>query len=247
MRHITAFVALLALSACGGPTLQSDIFAKSTPDMEQVESECANKTAHNKDMHVAAVKCRFDAYEVILGERGFQEYNDLDTLKKHFVDIAKQQDAHKITEEKALVLSEKYTQDFSTNLQKHDQVKSQYADLQNRLIQQDIQMIAYGLGVGLQAYSAAHYPAGSPMPQASCPACEQGANAGQANAQAWGSQQPSSVQINNSLMDSYVKESQQPNPYWGVGSPGGDGRKYVPVIDPNPPPNVVGGQTLGVP
>jgi len=174
MKRYSTFIFAVALSACAGPKAQSDIFAKSSPDMQKVESECADKTSDEHNTHVAAVNCRFDAYEVILGERGFEEYNDLDTLKKHFLSIAKQQDAHRITDAKAFAISEQYIQEFSEQLNHHDSVKSQGYDLQQRITQQKIQMIVLGLSSGLQAYSNARYPASASTYEPSCPACQQG-------------------------------------------------------------------------
>jgi 1,4-alpha-glucan branching enzyme len=147
---------IVALAACAGPALQADIFTHSTHDMETIDSECANTAAKEKNTHVAAVNCRFDAYEVILGERGFQEYNDLDTLKKQFLYIAKQQDAHKLADEKALGLFEKYTQEFYANLQQHDNVKYRAYEIQKQQTVAVIGAVASGLGAGLQVMGNAY-------------------------------------------------------------------------------------------
>lgn len=179
MKRYGCITLIMLLTACG-PTLQTNIFANSVADMQKVDSECANTVAHEKSKHVAAINCRFDSYEVILGERGFQEYNDLDTLKKHFLYIAKQQDAHKLTDEKSSALFEKYTEAFYTALQQHDNTKSRVNEAQNAQTWAVIGAIASGLGNGLQAYSAARYPVNSPAYQpASCPACDVGIAQGQ--------------------------------------------------------------------
>jgi hypothetical protein len=156
MKRYISSTLIIALSACASSVLQSNIFAHSNPDMEKVDSECANTAANEKNMHVAAVSCRFDAYEVILGERGFQEYNDLDTLKTQFVSIAKQQDAHKITDEKALALFEKYTQEFYANLQRHDNIKARAYAIQQQQTMAVIGAVASGLGAGMQTMGNAY-------------------------------------------------------------------------------------------
>jgi len=247
MKRYISFTFIMTLTACGSPILQSNIFATSIPDMEKVESECANTTSHEKNMHVTAVNCRFDAYEVILGERGFQEYNDLDTLKTHFIYIAKQQDAHKLTDEKALELFEKYTQEFYANLQRHDNLKSQVYEAQKAQTLAVIGAVASGLGSGLQAYSLARYPVNSTAYQPSCPACEEGARAGQANASYWQQQGIQDQKNMQSLQDAYHYNNPPPaRMRMGQGARGYNGITgqgdtiYIPAgADPNPPPDVM--------
>jgi hypothetical protein len=197
MKRYASLPLIIAITACSTPALQTDIFSKSTPDMKKVESECANTTAHKNNKHVTAINCRFDAYEVILGERGFQEYNDLDALKGQFLYIAKKQDAHKISDAKAHALFEEYTQEFYDKLQHHDNVKAQAYELQKAQTLAVIGAIAGGLSDGLQAYSAARYPVNSPPNQAPCPACDQGVQQSQQFIQQQQAQQQQQQQQQN--------------------------------------------------
>ena len=199
MKKYISYILIVTLTACASPALQSDIFTKSVPDMEKVDSEC-----REKNTHVAAVNCRFDAYEVILGERGFQEYNDLETLKQHFLSLAKQQDAHKLTDKKALGLFEKYTQEFYASLQQHDRIKHHFYEVQKQQTMAVIGVVAGGLGAGLQAYSTARYPAGSPTYQPACPACEQGIQ----QEQQWQQQQQADQQRMQQQQEAQAQQQQ---------------------------------------
>lgn len=151
MKKPLPFIMIASLTSCVSPALQTDIFSSSNADMEKVALECRNKTAHEKHAHISAINCRFDAYEVILGERGFHEYNDLDRLRDNFLYVAKQQDSRKLSDKNANILFEKYIREFYDDLQKRDSVKIKAYNIQKQQIAEVISAIAIGLGNGMQS------------------------------------------------------------------------------------------------
>lgn len=182
MKKYISFALIALISGCASPNLQSDLLHKESADLQKVKQSCAetNKTVS----HVAEMNCRFDGYEKVLGEAGFEEFNAFDILQAQDLNIAKQLDNKNISQDVAEKQFRQAGLEFEDAIRVRDRAKLHYSQEINAQNAEMVAIIAAGFSSGLQAAGNVYQARANAYGQApSCPACQEGIAQGQAYAQ----------------------------------------------------------------